>query len=129
MKAKSKFLISMMIVLVIALPLMNVALAVEAGDGGSNEESSPLWRKRLTRLMRSLQIKQRKAADVRQFFRGAEAVTVEGTVVTAFRNILIIDLNGERLNIRLPQFWSVNTEVINVSQMFEGTLQLKRQSQ
>ena len=55
----------------------------------------------------------------RWFFREASGVTVEGSVAAYFRNMLILNLDGESINIVLPPVWRVNSEVMNVSTLFE----------
>jgi len=66
-----------------------------------------------------------RAQIARQFFRGASAVTIEGSVAAYHRNILVLDSNGENINVILLPIWRYGADVVNVSGLFEkGYLQV-----
>lgn len=46
------------------------------------------------------------------------AVTINGTIVTHARNILIVDSSGTTLGVILPPAWNVDSEVMGVWKLF-----------
>jgi len=112
METKSKVLIGTVIALLVVLPLMSKAWAIPAYNGGIKNASVAPASSNKEEL-------QRSAAA--WFFKDAEVVTIDGTVVTHLRNILVVDSDGKRLNILLPPQWSVNSEdkVLNISAIFK----------
>ncbi|OYT44322.1 hypothetical protein B6U84_04285 [Candidatus Bathyarchaeota archaeon ex4484_40] len=56
-----------------------------------------------------------RAQIARQFFRGASAVTIEGSVAAYHRNILVLDSNGENINVILLPIWRYGADVNGVS--------------
>jgi len=112
MKTKSKVLIGTVIALLVVLPLMSTAWAIPVYTGGIKNASAAPAAAQEEELQRSV---------AAWFFKEAEVVTIDGTVVTHLRNILVVKPEGKRLNILLPPQWSVNTEdkVLNISAIFK----------
>ena len=47
--------------------------------------------------------------------------TVQGTVVSEVRNILIVNTGSSQIRVMLPNEWTVNSEVLSSSSLFNGT--------
>jgi len=112
METKSKVLIGTVLALLVVLPLISTAWAIPAYNSRiKNASMAPA----------AVQKEELQRGAVAWFFKDAEVVTIDGTVVTRSRNILIVDSEGKRLNILLPPLWSVNTEdkVLNLSAIFK----------
>ncbi len=121
MKTKSKVLVAIVMALLVAVPLISNALTVEASDEESVETSDLPQGERLIQLMYRLSL-QRRGVVIRWFLSEAEAITIDGEVIAHFRNIMVISSGGERLNVVLPRAWNIDSEVINVTQMFDEYL-------
>jgi len=112
METKSKVLIGTVLALLVVLPLISTAWAIPAYNSRiKNSSMAPA----------AVQKEELRKGAAAWFFKDAEVVTIDGTVVTHARNILIVDSEGKRLNILLPPLWSVNTEdrVLNLSAIFK----------
>ena len=58
---------------------------------------------------------------INRFLQNATAATVQGTVVTEFKGMLILDTNTSQIRILLPKNWAVNSEVVNRTTLFNST--------
>jgi type II secretory pathway pseudopilin PulG len=58
---------------------------------------------------------------INRFLQNATAATVQGTVVTEFKGMLILDTNTSQVRILLPKNWAVNSEVVNRTTLFNST--------
>jgi len=58
----------------------------------------------------------------RSFLRGASAVELDGSVVTHYKNILVISTSDGELNIILPPVWRDGSEVIRLKTLFDNYL-------
>ena len=113
METRSKLFLAAILALLVAVPIVSVAFAPPMYAGTS--ENTILKEKTMKQLLEQ----RRQAAKV--FFKGAEAATIQGTVITHFRNMLVVtNSSGARLNVLLPQVWSANSEdkVFNVTILF-----------
>ena len=117
MQAKIKILLGVMVTLVVALPLISNAFAVEMYSENPDGEHNLSLREKI-RLRLWLQHRRREV--IKQFLKEAESLTIEGVVATHYGRILMVDAEGERLNILIPELWSVDSEVINITEMFDG---------
>jgi hypothetical protein len=63
-----------------------------------------------------------KARLAWRFLNHSEPVEVEGTVVTLFKNMLIVDTAEERIRIHLPPQWNVDEEVMPREEFYESYL-------
>ncbi len=116
METKTKVLIGVILVFVVAVPLLvDVATADANGQGGDLT-----LRERIARLLMRLKAQQQQREVARQFLREAESATVQGTVVAHAGRIMIVDSDGTRLNILLPGTWNINSEVVNLTVVFEN---------
>jgi len=103
-ETKSKIFLGAILALLVAVPLVSAALATPTNTGTPKNTSLK------EKIAKDLLEYQRGQA-AKGLFKGAEAVTIQGTVITHFRNILAVtDLSGARLNVLLPQVWSANSE-------------------
>jgi len=125
METKSKFLIGAVLVLLVALPLMSTVLVASPYNNvscdESNSTSSQNEKPRAECLERLIKGEYWKYGDLaKEFLKKAKNVTIEGTVITHFRNILVVQSGDHRLNILLPPIWSVNAEdkVANLTEVF-----------
>ena len=57
-----------------------------------------------------------------RFLNHSEPVEIEGTVVTLFKNMLIVDTAEERIRIHLPPQWNVDEEVMPRAEFYESYL-------
>jgi len=57
----------------------------------------------------------------KKFLENATAATVNGTVVTEFKGMLILDTGQSEVRILMPQYWSVGTEVFDREKLFNTT--------
>lgn len=60
-----------------------------------------------------------------QFFesltQNATLTTVEGSVVTDFRNMLILNTNSGQITVQIPREWSLGSQIISGTELFNGT--------
>lgn len=112
MEKKTKMLIGVLAVLMVALPL--VAVTTFAADGEPEDCFSGDKRK----IRRSINLRERKPRRVLNFFKRCHSATVEGTVVTHSGRILVVNASEEMLNIVLPIRWNVGEEVVGVFKVF-----------
>jgi len=59
--------------------------------------------------------------SITSFFENATLSTVQGSVVSEFRGMLILDTGSGELRVLLPQAWSVDNEVVGRGKLFNGT--------
>jgi len=114
METKSKIFLSVILALLVAIPLLSAALATATYAGTPKNAS-------LKEKIAKELLEYQRGQAAKALFKGAEAVTIQGTVITHFRNILVVtNSSGARLNILLPQVWSVNSEdeAFNVTTLF-----------
>ncbi len=118
MKTQTKVIIGAIIALSIALPLMSIIMVYSDQGETGNSSYSPEERARQFILRQASQHWRPRIAI--WFFKDAETVTVEGTVVAHGGHMLIVTTNeGERLNIVLPGAWNVDSEVIRLLELCE----------
>lgn len=55
------------------------------------------------------------------FFENATLSTVQGTVVSRVRGILILNTDSSQIRVSLPRQWTVNNEVVSRTTLFNGT--------
>jgi len=130
METKSKFLIGAVLALLVALPLMSTVLATSMNKGVSNagigtecqnDNDKPKLECYDQSIFRIIKEQYPQYANLgKDFLKNARNVTIEGTVITHFRKILVLQTTTSRLNILLPPIWSVNTEdkVLNLTEVF-----------
>jgi len=119
---KSKILIGLMAVLIVALPLMS-AIAAEDND---LEPIEPEGAERLRRFLVAHELQQQRQRRSIWFFKGAVKATLEDvTVVGISRNIVIVKDDEDYLNVIMPGRWYDESEaVLELEEMFlaiEGT--------
>jgi len=118
MKTQSKILFAAALALVIALPLMSVAMTYSY-EGETDDSGSP-HRERARQLLMQRVGQHWGPWFSSWFFKEAEIVTVEGTVTAHARHVLVLTTDeDERLNIVLPGSWNVDSEVFGLPQIFE----------
>jgi hypothetical protein len=57
----------------------------------------------------------------RKFLENATATAVNGTVVSEFKGMFIMDTGQSEVRILMPQYWSVGTEVVGRGKLFNTT--------
>ncbi|HIE14554.1 TPA: hypothetical protein EYP70_04720 [Candidatus Bathyarchaeota archaeon] len=108
------------VAVIIAIFVTSALLAVPMLSGAIEEGYPRPSRRRATAVHVHRRPPSPKAQLFRQFFRDATITTIEGSVATHFRNILIIeDVESNNLNILLPSVWRIGSKVMNVSEIFE----------
>jgi hypothetical protein len=118
METKYKALIGVIVVVVVA-SMVGSVLTTEAYSAQSSGQGNLTPRERLAQALALLQQKaQERNAIVKWFLNGAEAVTVQGTVVADYNNILIVGTGTGRLNVLLPPVWNINSQVANLTTVY-----------
>ena len=57
----------------------------------------------------------------KKFLENATITTVNGTVVSLFKGMLILDTGSSEVRILMPEYWSVGTEVVGRWKLFNST--------
>lgn len=60
-------------------------------------------------------------AWTKKFLENATIPTVNGTVVSMFKGMLILDAGSNEVRILMPKYWSVGTEVVGRWKLFNST--------
>jgi len=58
---------------------------------------------------------------VTTLFQNATTSTVQGTVVSQLKGILILDTGSGQIRVLVPKEWSINNEVVSRASLFNGT--------
>lgn len=117
MNKSSKILISIMVALIIALPLMGYVGA--EGIGEEDDENDGQLVLRLRKLFAALKIRQEKQKRSIWFFKEAEKGNLEGTIVGKAGNIVILD-NGDKVNVVMHNRWYVGQDtIVSLAELFE----------
>jgi len=58
---------------------------------------------------------------VMRFLENASITTVNGTVVSLFKGMLILDTGSGEVSVLMPKYWSVGTEVVGRWKLFNST--------
>lgn len=58
---------------------------------------------------------------MKKFLENATATTVNGTVVSEFKGMLILDTGSSEVRILMPKYWSVGNEVLGRWKLFNAT--------
>jgi len=121
MQKKTKLIVGVTLVLLIALPFTAITVAEVYGQqvNGSNVAEGENAQRLLL-----LQLQQRKPFLMGWFLKEAEKSTVTGTIIAhAGRIIVVRDSQGERLNIVLAVRWNIDSNNLPIKQVFsEGYL-------
>lgn len=57
----------------------------------------------------------------KRFLENATITIVNGTVVSEFKSMLILNTGSGEVRILMPQYWSVNNEVVGTSKLLNST--------
>jgi RNase P/RNase MRP subunit p29 len=60
-------------------------------------------------------------ASTEMNLQNATLATVQGTIVTETRNLLILNTTDGQIRIQLPSEWTLGTEIVNANTVFNGT--------
>jgi hypothetical protein len=60
-------------------------------------------------------------AWTKRFLENATITTVNGTVVSMFKGMLILETGSSEVRILMPQYWSVGTDVVGRWKLFNST--------
>ncbi len=126
MNTKTKALIGVMIALMIAIPIVSYTMASSSSNFLNNTTTDN--NSATTQEIQQLRIMIQGRNGGIRFFRGAEKVTIEGTVDAYYKQTLMVQSGEEKLNILLPVTWSVGSEVYNVTRLFEQGILTSGQS-
>jgi hypothetical protein len=89
-----------------------------------NEQKAPTYAANSAPQIQS-QLKQSLTNDdhpwAKKFLENATVATVNGTVVSEFKDMLIMDTGQSEVRILMPQYWSVDTEVVGRAKLFNTT--------
>jgi len=58
---------------------------------------------------------------IKRFLENATITTVNGTVVSLFKGMLILDTGSSEVRVLMPKYWSVGTEVVGRWKLFNST--------
>jgi hypothetical protein len=89
----------------------------------SNNQTFCGWDNRTMRgHMRGMpQMQANGLQSITSFFENGTLSTVQGSVISEFRGMLILDTGSGELRVLLPQAWSVDNEVVGRVKLFNGT--------
>lgn len=122
MRRRRKILIGAIVALVVALQLMSNVMADDTYDeepNGSNVLNGS-FEERIRRFVTKHLSQQERKRTAMWFFRRAESVSVEGTVIAHHKNILILTTGeAERLNVVLSRVWNMDSDILGLNQIFE----------
>lgn len=89
-----------------------------------NEQKAPTYTANSAPQIQS-QLKQSVTNNdhpwAKKFLENATAATVNGTVMSEFKGMLILDTGQSEVRILMPQYWSVGTEVVGRGKLFNTT--------
>lgn len=75
-------------------------------------------------LMRGMHA-QRMMGSGPEFFgyatENATTATIEGSIVTEYRNLLILNTTSGQITVQVPREWTVNSQIVNGAELFNGT--------
>ena len=119
MKTKAKVVIVTVVMVAVAAMMLYAPLtnALQAGEEQEpymevyNDENLDACCRRRPRP---------KARWVWWFLNHSEPVELEGTAVTLFKNMLVVEVDGGQIRIHLPQAWIVNGELMTREELFES---------
>ena len=55
-----------------------------------------------------------------RLLRRCEPATIQGTIVTYARHMLVVDTGGEQVRVVVPRLWVVDGEAMNMTEIFES---------
>jgi hypothetical protein len=88
----------------------------------SNKTLPPCYRGRMPEFGENrLQLGQ-------NFLENATLNTVQGTVVSQLRGMLILDTGSDQIRVIVPMAWTLNNEVVSRATLFNGTFATSGQS-
>lgn len=67
----------------------------------------------------SLQYRRRAGLGL-NFLKNGVSETLTGDAVAIGRSIVVLDMEGEQVNVILPKKWIVGGEIVNTSELFDG---------
>jgi len=124
MKTRTKILTGVIVALLVALPLISNAIA-EGEYREENNTPDASLEDRLRQFIMSRLSQQKRNPNLVWFFKGAEAVVVEGEVTAHHDNILVLTTDEEeRLSIVLPRVWNIDSDIVRLQQTYEEELLL-----
>ena len=122
LKTKTKVLIGVISALLLILPLMSSVMADDTYEDAYEDESNipnGSLQERIRQFITRPTSQQRRQLRTVWFFKDAEYATVEGTLTAYHKNILVVTTEDGRLNIVLPGVWNVDSEVVQLNELFE----------
>jgi hypothetical protein len=72
-------------------------------------------------MRRMPQIQASSLGWIKGFLENATLSTVQGTVVSEFKGMLILNTGSSQIRVLLPKDWSVSNEVVDRVKLFNGT--------
>ena len=89
----------------------------------SNNQTFCGWNNRTMhgRMRGMPQMEANGPESVSGFLENATLSTVQGSVVSEFKGMLILNTGSSEVRILLPQAWSVDNEVVGRAKLFNGT--------
>ena len=113
MKNKTKLItivaiMSIMITSIVTLTLPNALAEENTTTTDVRQRISNLFKKRLAITMG------------RRFLKNGVPETLEGEVYVIERDILVLEIEGDKVNTIVPYKWMINGETINIKDLFDG---------
>ena len=118
MKSKSRVILAAVAisVILISLALFRPSLAAPSGK----EEDRPKWRgPHAVKMGEDLRFNRGSMLGLR-LLRRCEPATIQGTIVTYARHMLVVDTGGEQVRVVVPRLWVVDGEAMNMTEIFES---------
>jgi hypothetical protein len=63
-----------------------------------------------------------------ELLQNATLATVQGTIVSEYRGMLILDTNTSQIRVQLPNAWTLDNQVVSRATLFNGTFTSQGQS-
>ena len=68
---------------------------------------------------------RRMMSDSPEFFaysaENATTATIEGSIVTEYRNLLIVNTTSGQITMQIPRDWTLNSQIVTGTNVFNGT--------
>jgi len=122
---KSVKLAAIATVLFLAFGAVVLAYATsQTASTASNGQNSPAYTTNSATQAQSQNLQSVVGKDrswAKKFLQNATVATVNGTVVSMFKGMLILDTGSSEVRVLMPEYWSVGTEVIGRWKLFNST--------
>lgn len=106
------------------------ALTANAGDQQTTTQPASEWNNCTMpdHMGRMPQMRENGFQWINDLSENATLSTVQGTVVSVVRNMLVLNTDTGQIRIQLPRDWTVSNETVSSNELFNGTFASADQS-